>query len=54
MITIKHFLIDESGLELSEYAISVALLAVLLIVAFTQLGSTIKSKLEALAASFMS
>jgi pilus assembly protein Flp/PilA len=48
MNTIKNFLKDETGLELSEYAVAAALIILGLVAAFTQLGSTIKVKIDAL------
>ncbi|MDQ1729385.1 MAG: hypothetical protein QOD33_1510 [Pyrinomonadaceae bacterium] len=44
----KKFLIDENGLELSEYAVAAALVAMAVAVAFTALGSTIGVKLNEL------
>ncbi|MBL8171165.1 MAG: Flp family type IVb pilin [Acidobacteria bacterium] len=44
----KKFLQDESGLELSEYAVAAALVVAALVTAFTNLGSTIKAKIETL------
>ena len=38
---IKRFLSDETGLELSEYAVAAALIAVATVAAFTALGTTI-------------
>ncbi|MBI1763626.1 MAG: Flp family type IVb pilin [Acidobacteria bacterium] len=48
MNMIKNFLNDESGLELSEYAVATALVVAALVTAFTQLGSGIKGRLTAL------
>ncbi len=48
METIKNFLKDESGLELSEYAVAAALIVVGLIAAFTGLGNEIKNKITTL------
>ena len=45
---IKNFLRDESGLELSEYAVAAALIAIAAVVAFRTLGGTIASKIGAL------
>jgi pilus assembly protein Flp/PilA len=39
---LKRFLKDESGLELSEYAVAAALVALATVTAFTGLGTTIK------------
>jgi Flp pilus assembly pilin Flp len=44
----KKFLIDENGLELSEYAVAAALVAMAVAVAFTALGSAIGVKLNEL------
>jgi Flp pilus assembly pilin Flp len=41
MEIIKNFRCDESGLELSEYAIAAALVSVAIVVAFTDLGTAI-------------
>jgi len=38
----KAFLKDESGLELSEYAMAAALITLALIATFTSLGTSIK------------
>lgn len=48
MSTIKNFFKDETGLELSEYAVAAALITVALVLAFTQLGSAIAEKITAL------
>lgn len=48
MNTIKNFLKDESGLELSEYAIAAALIAATIAAIFTQLGAAILTKITAL------
>jgi len=50
MAIINNFLTDESGLELSEYAIATALVTIALIVAFTNLGGRIISVLNDLIA----
>ena len=39
---IKRFLRDEAGLELSEYAVAAALIALATVTAFSTLGTTIK------------
>ena len=49
MNTIKNFLKDETGLELSEYAVAAALVVAGLILAFTTLGNEIKNRINALA-----
>jgi pilus assembly protein Flp/PilA len=43
---LKRFLRDESGLELSEYAVAAALIAVAAVGAFTLLGGNIKLAIE--------
>lgn len=48
---IKRFLRDETGLELSEYAVAAALVALAVITAFTTLGTNIGSKITGLAAA---
>ncbi len=42
---IKNFLRDETGLELSEYAVAAALVAIAVVGAFSTLGTTIKDKI---------
>ena len=51
MRTIKNFLNDETGLELSEYAVAAALVALAVIVAFTELGTAIANKISQLKSS---
>jgi pilus assembly protein Flp/PilA len=46
---IRRFLRDESGLELSEYAVAAALVAVAAVVAFRTLGSGIATRITGLA-----
>ncbi len=46
---IKKFFSDETGLELSEYAVAAALVALAAIVAFTALGTNIGTKIQGLA-----
>ena len=41
MTTIKNFFKDETGLELSEYAVAAGLVALAVVVAFTNLGQAI-------------
>ena len=48
---IKNFLHDETGLELSEYAVAAALIAMACVVAFTTLGSAIGTKINTLAST---
>jgi len=42
---LKKFFRDETGLELSEYAVAAALVALAVITAFTNLGSAIGTKI---------
>jgi pilus assembly protein Flp/PilA len=44
----KTFFIDETGLELSEYAVAAALVALAVVAAFTALGDAIGTKLNTL------
>jgi Flp pilus assembly pilin Flp len=44
----KRFLLDETGLELSEYAVAAALVAIAVVGAFTALGTAISGKITAL------
>jgi len=46
---IKKFLQDETGLELSEYAVAAALVALAVITAFSTLGTNIGTKITNLA-----
>ncbi|MFL6230390.1 MAG: Flp family type IVb pilin [Pyrinomonadaceae bacterium] len=46
---IKRFMKDETGLELSEYAVAAALVALAVITAFTTLGTNIGAKINNLA-----
>jgi pilus assembly protein Flp/PilA len=46
---IKKFLRDETGLELSEYAVAAALVALAVIGAFTTLGDNIAARIGDLA-----
>jgi Flp pilus assembly pilin Flp len=46
---IKKFFSDETGLELSEYAVAAALVALAAVVAFQTLGENIGAKIEELA-----
>jgi pilus assembly protein Flp/PilA len=46
---IKNFLRDESGLELSEYAVAAALIALAVVGAFSLLGTNISNKITGLA-----
>lgn len=48
---IKNFLRDETGLELSEYAVAAALVAIAVVAAFTTLGTAISNKISTLAAT---
>jgi pilus assembly protein Flp/PilA len=44
----KTFLLDDTGLELSEYAVAAALVAMAVVAAFTSLGDAIGAKLNQL------
>jgi Flp pilus assembly pilin Flp len=46
---IKKFLRDETGLELSEYAVAAALIAIAVVAAFKVLGTAIDGKIRTLA-----
>ena len=46
---IKRFMRDETGLELSEYAVAAALIALATVGAFSGLGTTIKGAIDSLA-----
>ena len=46
---IKRFFRDETGLELSEYAVAAALVAIAVVTAFTLLGENIGLKITELA-----
>ena len=50
----KKFLQDETGLELSEYAVAAALVALAVITAFGTLGGNISTKINNLAAKISS
>ena len=45
----SKFFRDETGLELSEYAVAAALIAVATVLAFDLLGTNITAKIEGLA-----
>ncbi len=45
---IKRFFCDETGLELSEYAVAAALVAIAVVAAFTALGGAIDTKITEL------
>jgi pilus assembly protein Flp/PilA len=45
----RKFFRDETGLELSEYAVAAALVAVATVLAFQALGTNIGTKIETLA-----
>ncbi len=45
----KTFLLDETGLELSEYAVAATLVAMAVVAAFTALGDAIGDRLNQLA-----
>jgi len=46
-----NFFRDETGLELSEYAVAAALVAIAVVVAFTTLGNVVTNKINTLAAT---
>ena len=48
MNTLKNFWNDETGLELSEYAVGAGLIAIAVATAFTNLGSRITEGIDAL------
>ena len=48
MNSVKNFWNDESGLELSEYAVGAALIAIAVAAAFTSLGAKIKEAIDSL------
>jgi pilus assembly protein Flp/PilA len=48
---IQNFFRDERGLELSEYAVAAALVAIACVVAFSTLGTAIGSRINTLAAT---
>ena len=48
-IMFKKFLKDETGLELSEYAVAAALVAVATVAAFQLLGTNIGARINTLA-----
>ena len=45
---LKKFLLDETGLELSEYAVAAALIAITVVGAFAALGGSIQAKIQEL------
>ena len=47
-LNVKRFLLDETGLELSEYAVAAALVAIAVVAAFTALGTAIGDKITSL------
>jgi Flp pilus assembly pilin Flp len=47
----KAFLRDDSGLELSEYAMAAALITLAVMVAFTSVGANVKGVITNLAAN---
>ena len=50
---IKRFFRDETGLELSEYAVAAALVAIAVVAAFTLLGDNIGLRITELANTIM-
>jgi pilus assembly protein Flp/PilA len=51
---LKRFFRDETGLELSEYAVAAALVAIATVVAFETLGESIGVKITELSATILS
>ena len=51
---VKKFFQDETGLELSEYAVAAALVALAVITAFTTLGGNISTRIGNLASAISS
>lgn len=49
MKVFKNFLSDETGLELSEYAVAAALVSLAAIAAFQLLGGNVSAKISELA-----
>ncbi len=49
MSRIKNFLLDDTGLEASEYVVAGFLVTLAVITAFTSLGSAVNNKITALA-----
>jgi pilus assembly protein Flp/PilA len=47
-MNVKRFFLDETGLELSEYAVAAALVAIAVVGAFTALGTAIGDKITTL------
>lgn len=45
---IKNFFRDETGLELSEYAVAAALVAMAVVIAFSALGKAIDGRIDSL------
>ena len=54
MNTLKNFWNDETGLELSEYAVGAGLIAIAVAAAFTDLGSTITNAINGLSGNIQS
>ena len=50
---LKRFFRDETGLELSEYAVAAALVAIATVVAFETLGENIGTKIDELATTIL-
>ena len=51
---IKKFFRDETGLELSEYAVAAALVAMAVVAAFTALGTAISGRITNLGTTITS
>jgi Flp pilus assembly pilin Flp len=49
IVMLRKFFRDETGLELSEYAVAASLIAVATVLAFDLLGANITAKIEDLA-----
>jgi pilus assembly protein Flp/PilA len=47
----KNFLKDETGLELSEYAVAAALVTLAVLASFTTLGANVKTVISNLASN---
>jgi Flp pilus assembly pilin Flp len=54
MNALKNFWNDETGLELSEYAVGAGLIAIAVATAFTSLGSQITSGIDGLTGKIQS
>lgn len=52
MNTIKNFFGDETGFEVSEYAVAASLVALAVVATLTALGERVSSVIQALAGEF--